>query len=137
MRWSILYEGIKLKEENMKKPKNRASDELRAEYDLGQLLKGAVRSKYAKRFHTGTNLVLLDPELRRVFRSAGRKRCLAPGDSAAQDWPRRFRQPAGKIGTSLRGGIWRASVKANRLIGQEPGLRFRCYIRSVTCDISR
>jgi hypothetical protein len=53
----------------MKKPKNRESDDLRAQYDLGQLLKGAVRGKYAKRFHTGTNLVLLDPEVRRVFRS--------------------------------------------------------------------
>ena len=53
----------------MKKPKNRESDDLRAQYDLGQLLKGAVRGKFAKRFHTGTNLVLLDPEVRRVFRS--------------------------------------------------------------------
>lgn len=53
----------------MKKPKNREKDELLAQYDLGQLLKGAVRGKYAKPFHTGTNLVLLDPEVRRVFRS--------------------------------------------------------------------
>jgi hypothetical protein len=53
----------------MKKPKNKESDELRPEYNLGQLLKGAVRGKYAKRFQTGTNLVLLDPEVRRVFRS--------------------------------------------------------------------
>ena len=43
-------------------------DELRPEYDLRQLLKGAVRGKYAKRYHAGTNLVLLDPEVRKAFR---------------------------------------------------------------------
>ena len=44
------------------------NDELRPEYDFGQLLKGGVRGKYAKRYHAGTNLVLLDPEVRRSFR---------------------------------------------------------------------
>lgn len=44
-------------------------DELRPEYDLRQLLKGAVRGKYAKQYHAGTNLVLLDPDVRKVFRS--------------------------------------------------------------------
>ena len=39
------------------------------EYDLGQLLKGGVRGKYAKRYHAGTNLVLLDPDVRKAFRS--------------------------------------------------------------------
>lgn len=39
------------------------------EYDLDQLLKGGVRGKYAKRYHAGTNLVLLDPDVRRAFRS--------------------------------------------------------------------
>jgi hypothetical protein len=61
--------SLKLKEEIIKKPKNREGDDLRAQYDLGQLLKGAVQGKYAKRFHAGTNLVLLDPEVHRVFRS--------------------------------------------------------------------
>jgi hypothetical protein len=42
------------------------NDELRPEYDLGQLLRGGVRGKYAKRYHAGTNLVLLD---RKAFRS--------------------------------------------------------------------
>ena len=45
------------------------NDELRPEYDLGQLLKRGVRGKYAKRFHAGTNLVLLDPDIRKAFRS--------------------------------------------------------------------
>lgn len=34
-------------------------DELRPEYDLVPLLKGAVRGKYAERYRQGTNLVLL------------------------------------------------------------------------------
>jgi len=53
----------------MKKRTDRLSDELRPEYDLRQLLKGAVRGKYAKQYHAGTNLVLLDPDVRRAFRS--------------------------------------------------------------------
>jgi hypothetical protein len=53
----------------MKTRKTRTTDELRPEYDLGQLLKGAVRGKYAKRYHAGTNLVLLDPDVRKAFRS--------------------------------------------------------------------
>ena len=53
----------------MKKRKSKTNDELRPEYDLRQLLQGAVRGKYAKRYHAGTNLVLLDPEVRRAFRN--------------------------------------------------------------------
>ncbi|HXW14061.1 MAG TPA: hypothetical protein VEN79_06090 [Terriglobia bacterium] len=53
----------------MKTRKIGTTDELRPEYDLGQLLKGAVRGKYAKRYHAGTNLVLLDPDVRKAFRS--------------------------------------------------------------------
>jgi hypothetical protein len=52
----------------MKKHKGK-SDELRPEYDLRQLLKGGVRGKYAKRYNAGTNLVLLDPDVRKAFRS--------------------------------------------------------------------
>jgi len=53
----------------MKTSKNSINDELRPEYDLGQLLKGGARGKYAKRYHAGTNLVLLDPDVRKAFRS--------------------------------------------------------------------
>jgi hypothetical protein len=45
------------------------TDELRPEYDLRQLLKGGVRGKYARRYQAGTNLVLLDPDVRRAFRN--------------------------------------------------------------------
>ena len=53
----------------MKKRSDKKNDELRPEYDLVQLLKGGVRGKYAKRYHSGTNLVLLDPDIRKAFRS--------------------------------------------------------------------
>ena len=45
------------------------NDELCPEYDLGQLLKGGVRGKYAKRYDAGTNLVLLNPDVRKGFSS--------------------------------------------------------------------
>jgi hypothetical protein len=57
-----------MKEELMKKRTDKARDDLRPEYDMRQLLKGAVRGKYAKRFHAGTNLVLLDPDVHKAFR---------------------------------------------------------------------
>jgi hypothetical protein len=53
----------------MKTSRNKVTDDLRPEYDLAQLLKGGVRGKYAKRYHAGTNLVLLDPDVHKAFRS--------------------------------------------------------------------
>lgn len=50
----------------MKKQELEGS-ELRAEYDVAQLLKGAVRGKYAERYRQGTNLVLLDPDVAVAF----------------------------------------------------------------------
>ena len=45
----------------MKKAKNTEKD-MRAEYDFGSM-KGGVRGKYSRRYRTGTNLVLLEPDL--------------------------------------------------------------------------
>ncbi|MDA0246113.1 MAG: hypothetical protein OT477_22100 [Chloroflexi bacterium] len=45
-------------------------DELRPEYDMKALLKGAVRGKYAQRYAEGTNLVLLDPDTAEAFPTA-------------------------------------------------------------------
>ncbi len=42
-----------------------AEDELREEYDFSQM-KG-VRGKYAARYHEGTNLVLLAPDVAAAF----------------------------------------------------------------------
>lgn len=53
----------------MKKRGSEMHDELRPEYDLRQLLEAGVRGKYAKRYHAGTNLVLLEPDVRKAFRS--------------------------------------------------------------------
>ena len=53
----------------MRKRGDEMNDDLRQEYDLRQLLKAGVQGKYAKRYHAGTNLVLLDPDIRKAFRS--------------------------------------------------------------------
>ena len=42
------------------------NDDLRPEYDLSQL-KGGVRGKYYQQAKAGTNLVLIEPDLARVF----------------------------------------------------------------------
>lgn len=55
-----------MSEKPMKK-KSELNDELRPEYDMKSLLKGAVRGKYAKRYRAGTNLVLLEPEVAKAF----------------------------------------------------------------------
>ena len=49
--------------------KQKLEDDLRLEYDLRPLLKTGIRGKYARRFKEGTNLVLLEPDVARVFRN--------------------------------------------------------------------
>ncbi len=41
-------------------------DTLREEYP-DEIIKSGVRGKYAKRYREGTNLVLIDPDLHKVF----------------------------------------------------------------------
>jgi hypothetical protein len=48
---------------NSSKP---AADEMRPEYDL----RGGVRGKYYERYKQGTNIVLLEPDLAKVFRDS-------------------------------------------------------------------
>lgn len=51
----------------MKKNTNqKIDDELRTEYDLAQLSQG-VKGKYTERYHQGTNLVLLEPDVAQAF----------------------------------------------------------------------
>ena len=53
-----------MKKETMKKaPAKRRSSEMKAEYDFST----GVRGKYASRYASGTNVVLLDPELVAAF----------------------------------------------------------------------
>jgi hypothetical protein len=54
----------------MKQSAKPTTDDLRPEYDMKTLLKGAVRGKYAKQFQAGTNLVLIEPEIHSQFRTA-------------------------------------------------------------------
>jgi len=46
--------------------KIQQTDDLRPEYDFSKL-EGGVRGKYAKRFHAGTNLIRLEPDVARAF----------------------------------------------------------------------
>ena len=50
-----------------RKSRDEKTDELRAEYDIGELLKSGVQGKYADRFREGTNLVLLDEDVAEAF----------------------------------------------------------------------
>jgi hypothetical protein len=51
----------------MKKAKTKRADpEMREEYDFN----GGVRGKYAPRYAQGTNVVLLEPDVARVFPNA-------------------------------------------------------------------
>jgi hypothetical protein len=43
------------------------NDDLRPEYDLHELLKDGVRGKYVERYRSGTNLVLLEPDVAKAF----------------------------------------------------------------------
>ncbi|KZL50685.1 hypothetical protein [Nodularia spumigena] len=49
-----------------KEVENEMEDELRPEYDFAQM-KGEIRGKYVERYRTGTNLVLLDPDVAQAF----------------------------------------------------------------------
>ena len=55
------------KEQTLKPRRGDSGDDLRPEYDLKEMLKGGVRGKYAKRDAAGSNAVLLEPDVRRVF----------------------------------------------------------------------
>ena len=55
------------KEKTMKKAiRKRAEPEMRAEYDFSR----GVRGKYARRYAQGTNVVVLQPDVARVFPNA-------------------------------------------------------------------
>nr|WP_263972419.1 hypothetical protein [Pseudanabaena yagii] len=45
---------------------NELEDDLRPEYDFSKM-QGGVRGKYAERYRTGTNVVLLDPDVAQAF----------------------------------------------------------------------
>lgn len=49
-----------------KEVKGEMEDELRPEYDLAHMRQG-VRGKYVEQYRSGTNLVLLDPDVAQAF----------------------------------------------------------------------
>ncbi|MGV0027977.1 hypothetical protein [Phormidesmis priestleyi] len=50
----------------MKKEVDELEDELRPEYDFSKMA-GGVRGKYVERYRSGTNLVLLEPDIAKAF----------------------------------------------------------------------
>jgi hypothetical protein len=50
----------------MKKEVDELEDELLPEYDF-TAMQGGVRGKYVQRYRSGTNLVLLDPDIAKAF----------------------------------------------------------------------
>ena len=80
----------------MKKGSTRhRGDDLRPEYDLATL-KGGVRGKYYKQASAGTNLVLLEPDLARVFPDSGSvNRALRLLQEVAVRSSRKTRRPPG------------------------------------------
>lgn len=53
-----------------KDKKKIGEDEMRPEYDLSKL-KGKVRGKYVERYQAGTNLVLLESDVKAAFPDSG------------------------------------------------------------------
>lgn len=45
---------------------NEMEDELLSEYDFSEL-QGGVRGKYVERYRSGTNIILLDPDVAQAF----------------------------------------------------------------------
>ncbi len=50
----------------MKKPSVKAGNGMRAEYDFSR----GARGKYFRRYHRGANVVVLEPDVARVFSTA-------------------------------------------------------------------
>jgi hypothetical protein len=77
----------------------KLGDGLRPEYDLSKL-KGGVRGKYYRKAMAGTNLVLIEPELTKVFpnsESVNRAlRILADAAGAVASPSRRLRRKVAK-----------------------------------------
>lgn len=66
---------------NNLEPGNDLDDDLRPEYDA-TVLKNGVRGKYLAQYHSGTNLVLLAPDVAKAF----------PTEQAVNDALRRMMQ---------------------------------------------
>lgn len=63
--WGCEKDGVYLR----KKSQIKTGDDLRPEYDLTRL-KGGLKGKYAKLYAQGSNVVALDPDVAKVFRTS-------------------------------------------------------------------
>ncbi len=63
----MLAEPARENEKSMKKDKEPDKDELRAEYSRSDFPGGLVRGKYAKSMKESSNIVVLKPEVAKVF----------------------------------------------------------------------
>ncbi len=54
----------------MKTTQNKTIDDLRPEYDFSQL-EGKTKGKYVKSYQEYTNVVLLDPDVAKIFHDEG------------------------------------------------------------------
>jgi hypothetical protein len=50
----------------MKKDLDELEDDLRPDYDFSKMV-GGIRGKYVDRYRSGTNMVLLDPDIAKAF----------------------------------------------------------------------
>jgi len=55
-----------MKESNMKKPAKSADKDMQAEYDFSR----GARGKHFRRYHRGANVVVLEPDVARIFSNA-------------------------------------------------------------------
>jgi hypothetical protein len=83
-----------------KKSKDEKTDNLRPEYDLGELLKGGIQGNYADRYQEGTNLVLLDHDVAEAFQTDEAVNEALRFVMQLTKLPRGKREPAPKEGTS-------------------------------------
>jgi hypothetical protein len=82
-----------------KRKESELADEMRAEYDLSKL-KFVGRGIYAKRYRSGTNLVLLEPDVREAF----------PDDESVNEALRVIVKAAKSLATPVR----KSSAKGRR-----------------------
>lgn len=92
----------------MKKKTDEDLDELRPEYDLRKL-KFVGRGVYAERYRSGTNLVLLEPDVRKAF----------PDDESVNEALRMIGKAAKSQLSRNRRSRRRVGVKHHKLASQE------------------
>jgi hypothetical protein len=84
---------------NKKKKDSEVDDEMRPEYDFSKM-KIVGRGIYRERYRSGTNLVLLEPEVRRAF----------PDDESVNEALRVIAKAAERLMTPVR----KSSAKGRR-----------------------